>query len=454
MISCTTRAHFPHTPWITSMLPLQAYCHPIFYLLRIYRNCSNTLLTPCLQPCTCQYCQWTPIIFIGTYLCTHFLIKNKQFLLLIDIPIQDRACQITIHQVFTLDVPHGNYSVGYDINTRYFGVTKDATMGLELSTTQFEVCQQANGQFCHISTPFQPLANPLTCIAALYTKSEAGINSKCSLQLHKAATTSLCTQITPDVWILATPVSASTGTISLIYPEKTMETIPIRQPLHVLKLPMTCSATSANFFLPPRYKTPILNVNVSLDIANLQAVNITALHFHIWQHMGRNHSETQLQHLATLPSMPIHKVYQHLLNSSLHLTPFNMKPSEDTDTLWSLFTHPGIYISALGSLIPVGIGLFCCYFFWCQPARLACRPLKSGNMQYTIVDDNVEEALIYRCEGKASKPTRPHENHGLAIEHLPTWSESHQKPQLKSFAVPTQGSLAKSSKIQGTQECT
>ena len=123
------------------------------------------------------------------YLRTHVLIEDKQFLLLIDIPIHDRAHQITIHQVFTLDILHGNYSAHYDINTRYFGVTKDATMGLELSTTQFEVCQQANVQFCHISTPFQPLANPPTCIAALYAKSEASIKSKCSLQLHKASTT-------------------------------------------------------------------------------------------------------------------------------------------------------------------------------------------------------------------------------------------------------------------------
>ena len=123
------------------------------------------------------------------YLCTHVLIEDKQFLLLIDIPIQDRACQITIHQVFTLDILHGNYSAHYDISTRYFGVTKDATMGLELSSTQFEVCQQANGQFCHISIPFQPLANPPTCIAALYAKSEASIKLKCSLQLHKATAT-------------------------------------------------------------------------------------------------------------------------------------------------------------------------------------------------------------------------------------------------------------------------
>ena len=39
------------------------------------------------------------------YLHTHVLIENKQFLLLIDIPIQYRAHQITVHQVFTLDIP-------------------------------------------------------------------------------------------------------------------------------------------------------------------------------------------------------------------------------------------------------------------------------------------------------------------------------------------------------------
>ena len=129
------------------------------------------------------------------YLCTHVLIENKQFLLLIDIPIQDRACQITVHQVFTMDIPHGNYSAHYDINTRYFRVTKYATMAVELSTAQFQTWQQANGQFCHISTSFQPFANPPMCIAASYAKSKAGIASKCSLQLHKTTTTAPPTQI-------------------------------------------------------------------------------------------------------------------------------------------------------------------------------------------------------------------------------------------------------------------
>ena len=197
---CTLSTHTMDYIDATTSGILSPHVLPIADLWKMLQHIADTL-PPTLH---------LPISPVDTlhfyrYLRTHVLIKDKQFLLLIDIPIQDRACQITIHQVFTLDIPHGNYSAHYDINTRYFGVTKDATMGLELSTMQFEVCQQGNGQFCHISTPFQPLANPPTCITALYAKSEANIKSKCSLQLHKASTTSLPTQITPNVWILATP---------------------------------------------------------------------------------------------------------------------------------------------------------------------------------------------------------------------------------------------------------
>ena len=135
------------------------------------------------------------------YRCLHtcILIENKQFLLLIDMPIQDRSRQITIHQILTLDIPQGNYSARYDVYTKYLGVTKDATMAVELSTTQFQACQEENGQFCSITTPFQPLANPPSCIAVLYAKSTVDITSKCSLQICKASATNLPTQIAPDV---------------------------------------------------------------------------------------------------------------------------------------------------------------------------------------------------------------------------------------------------------------
>ena len=138
-------------------------------------------------------------LYFHRYLHIHVLIENKQFLLLVDIPIQDRVHQITVHQVYSLDIPHRNYSASYDVNTKYLGVTEDVTMGVKLSTTEFQTCQQANGQFCYISTPFQLLANPPTCIAALHAKNKRGIASKCSLLICKTTATNLPAQITPDV---------------------------------------------------------------------------------------------------------------------------------------------------------------------------------------------------------------------------------------------------------------
>ena len=77
-------------------------------------------------------------------------------------------------------------------------------MAVELFITQFQACQEASGQVCSIITPFQPLVNPPSCIAALYVKSMMDIISKYSLQICKASATTLPTQITPDVWILTT----------------------------------------------------------------------------------------------------------------------------------------------------------------------------------------------------------------------------------------------------------
>ena len=71
-----------------------------------------------------------------------------------------------------------------------------------------------------------------------------------------------------------------------------------------------------------------------------------------------NRSETQLQHLTTIPLIPVDKIYQHMINGTQHIIPFNMnnESTEDTGSIWTLFLHTG---------------LFCCYFFGCRPARLA-----------------------------------------------------------------------------------
>ena len=110
---------------------------------------------------------------------------------------------------------------------------------------------------------------------------------------------------------------------------------------------------------------------------------------------------------------------------------------DDTASIWALFPHTGIYIMVIGSLMPAGLGIFCCHFSWCWPARLGYWPLWSGSMWLNIVDDDVEAAPIYRCDGKAGQSIiRPHKNHDLHMEQEPTWMESWQKQQTQSKAVP------------------
>ena len=112
---------------------------------------------------------------------------------------------------------------------------------------------------------------------------------------------------------------------------------------------MACSAASSNFYLPPRYETPNLDVNVSLNMANLHMINILALDFHIWQHLGNNRSEKQLQHLTNIPLIPVHKIYQQFINITQQIMPFDMddESTVDTDSIWTLFSHTGMYVTAI-----------------------------------------------------------------------------------------------------------
>ena len=94
------------------------------------------------------------------YLHTHVIVAEEQFLLLIDVPIQDHAQQLKIYQIFNLFIPRGNLSAWYGRDTKYLGILHDEKKAIECLEQQLTTCQQANGQFCKIEAPLQLLANP------------------------------------------------------------------------------------------------------------------------------------------------------------------------------------------------------------------------------------------------------------------------------------------------------
>ena len=122
------------------------------------------------------------------YLCIHILIADKQFLILIDVPIQDCAQQLEIYEVFNLAIPCGNFLAYYSMQNRYLGITHDETKVVEISEDQFKTCQKANRQFYNINTLLLPL-----------TRDKTSIQKWCSLQIRKASSISIPLSIGPNV---------------------------------------------------------------------------------------------------------------------------------------------------------------------------------------------------------------------------------------------------------------
>ena len=84
-------------------------------------------------------------------------------------------------------------------------------------------------------------------------------------------------------------------------------------------------------------------------MANLNIINVSSIHSHIWQHL-----------------VPVGQLYKHMANGTKHITPFSPEESTgDTDAIWTLISHTETYVMAIQLLIPAGLGIFCCYFFWC-----------------------------------------------------------------------------------------
>ena len=164
---------------------------------------------------TCSHCK--QIVFT-TYRCSYSGSYTK----------------ISIYRIFALDIPHGNFTANYEVDTKYLGITWDETMAVEILDQQYSTCREANGQFCNIYTPFQPLANPPSRITALYSKNSTTIAARHPLQVRKVHTISIQTLISPNLWLITSLQSALLTGITLVYPNGPTQLITLWKPIHIL----------------------------------------------------------------------------------------------------------------------------------------------------------------------------------------------------------------------------
>ena len=267
------------------------------------------------------------------YICTHVLIADEQFLLLNDVPIQNHTQQLEIYEVFNLSIPQGNLSAHYSINNRYLCIMHDKTKAVVISEGQFKTCQKANRQFCCLKSPLLSLVNQPTCISALYSKDKVSIQKRCLLQIKRASSISIPTSIAPNVWIITSPITAVSSAITLICPGEAPRSIIPQTPIHILQLQLACSTISQHFHLPPHIESHEITANISMNTANLNVINISALEFQIWQHQEDHWNGTLLHHLVNIPSVPFDNLYKQMVNSNRPINTFVSTDESIGDTI-------------------------------------------------------------------------------------------------------------------------
>ena len=80
----------------------------------------------------------------------------------------------------------------------------------------------------------------------------------------------------------------------------------------------------------------------------------------MWPHLEDHWNKTQLHKLTNIPTVPVAQFYKHMVNNNIPILPFQLADEaiDDTGSIWTLFSHTGIYVMAIGLLIPAGLGIF------------------------------------------------------------------------------------------------
>ena len=93
-------------------------------------------------------------------------------------------------------------------------------------------------------TPLQPLTNPPSCVAALYTKNSRKIDCLCKLTTKTQPELYLPIPLTSNVWAIISSPFKQQPPVTVICPTKPTMSLHISPPIHILRLEPTCSATS------------------------------------------------------------------------------------------------------------------------------------------------------------------------------------------------------------------
>ena len=245
--------------------------------------------------------------------------------------------------------------------------------------------------------PLQPLTNPPSCVAALYTKNSREIDRLC-----------VPIPLAPNVWAIISSPFRQQPPVTVICPTRPATSIHISPPIHVLRLEPACSATSQHFHLPPKYEDTHITMNLSVYNANLDIIDISSALFRITQHILSVQQKEMLEKLPALPPVPIKRITMELMGEVLQETLSNDKP---------FLLRPSFLMGCIGFIASIMSTVACIakkkVAAWKLPALSGFLSLCRKDKNNTKMDDEDMDGPIYRPSGIIPTVIRPQESHGL-----------------------------------------
>ena len=293
---------------------------------------------------------------------------------------------------------------------------------MDIPEEQFKLCKEANGQIFPLLTPLQPLTNPPSCVAALYTKNSKEIYCLCELTTKAQPELYLPIPLPPNVWAIISSPFRQQPPVTIICQTKPATSIHISPPIHVLKLEPACSATSQHFHLPPKYEDTHVTMNFSIYSANLDVIDISSASFRITQRILSVQQHEMLEKLAALPPVPIKRITMELMGEVLQETLSSDKP---------FWLCPSFLMGCIGFIASIMSTVACIVkkkvAAWKPPALPGFLSLCRKDKNNTKMDDEDMDGPIYQPSGIILTVIRPQESHGLCVVPQPAQKKDHHK---------------------------
>ena len=115
-------------------------------------------------------------------------------------------------------------------------------------------------------------------------------------------------------------------------------------------------------------------MNISLNTADIIAINISTLDFRICQLLSRNWTKPHLQKLRNVPEVPVSQLYGDMTMPVNQFTHFPFKDDvEDLSLICTILKHPGTYIESISMIFVLHICVYC-FRFWIRPVTPRHQP--------------------------------------------------------------------------------